>query len=562
MHVSAYANDSVVLLSWLPDAKIPDCLGYAVTMILEDGTRKVLQTYVPFEGQTNDNWQPHPSTEWPIQKCQWMDFSAPYGKPVRYEITPVTGTPDNLKVRTELSATTEAVTLSMKITDEISAAFTRGILSTQWLAHNLPVGADGLPDFETLLKAIQEPGNPIRKHLMGNVIALMKEQILKAKAEGGKAHVYQLFYELTDPEWVAFLMENLQWFSLILSKAGKDDITNAATRKKFHEAGADISDRMLPDTSLGHNKSQTRVDKNEKPVGFQGGSANATYTGFCCQSNNVISIESPGLATLTKEYWDLVKADGSESGAALRTWCGKRKQDIVLKDGTKITAWFSPNMADKTKPSKNAPTPPDMAELFGYMDGAKQGIFFLAFFPGWPSIISKIASMNNSRDDLILRGAVSSVDALPKTRLFHRRGELPTIVAASGIEQQFAAWQKELLKLPDAHAIIHDKLMVIDPWSETDCIVVITSHNLGYKASYANDENMLIIRGNRRLVMAYLVHILDVYNHYRFRAAVHLGKSGFQGFLSKSADWQDKYLVGPARKELEYFTGTHILKAA
>src|SRR5262245_64989434 len=46
------------------------------------------------------------------------------------------------------------------------------------------------------------------------------------------------------------------------------------------------------------------------------------------------------------------------------------------------------------------------------------------------------------------------------------------------------------------HAIIHDKIVVIDPLSENGA-VVMGSHNLVYKASYENDENFVIIRGPR-----------------------------------------------------------------
>ena len=62
-----------------------------------------------------------------------------------------------------------------------------------------------------------------------------------------------------------------------------------------------------------------------------------------------------------------------------------------------------------------------------------------------------------------------------------------------------------------------DKIIVIDPLSE-DCVIATGSHYLGYKASYENDENLVIIRGNQELAQAYAVHILDVYDHYRYRA--------------------------------------------
>src|SRR5205085_2042513 len=103
------------------------------------------------------------------------------------------------------------------------------------------------------------------------------------------------------------------------------------------------------------------------------------------------------------------------------------------------------------------------------------------------------------------------------TLLVHRPGEEVEVVAATAINDQFAFWQQELLKSsPSAHAIIHDKIIVIDPMSD-DCVVVTGSHNLGYRASYNNDENLLIVRGHRDLAQAYATHVMDIYDHYRFR---------------------------------------------
>ena len=66
------------------------------------------------------------------------------------------------------------------------------------------------------------------------------------------------------------------------------------------------------------------------------------------------------------------------------------------------------------------------------------------------------------------------------------------------------------------HAIVHDKIMVVDPFSD-DCLVVTGSHNLGNKASYNNDENLVMIRANRAIAEAYATHVADVFEHYRWR---------------------------------------------
>jgi len=392
---------------------------------------------------------------------------------------------------------------------------------------------------------------------------LDKEPIELAKKIGG--HVLQMLYELSDPEFTQFLMDNKDFWSLILGNTGKgktglDDETNAPFRAKAHAAGCDIHDRMLVSSEIAHNKAQTVVDKKptatRKPKGVltNAGSTNKTATGYCCQSNNVCNMHSPEVADLFVDEFDLLLADDSKQGTALRTANATRKKDVVLKDGTKITVWFSPNTSLRMKPKANAPVPPDMQEVFNCLDEARQA-FFLAFYPGAPSIITYLADMLKSKPSVLVRGAVSTADALPRTQLFHRAGELPSMVAASGIEKQFANYVKELLKLPDAHAIIHDKVLVINPFSD-DCIVIFASHNLGFKASYQNDENLIIVRGHKKLAQAYLVHILDVYNHYRFRSAVGAGKSKYQGFLDTTDGWQTKYLSGEPRQEVQLFAGT------
>ena len=130
------------------------------------------------------------------------------------------------------------------------------------------------------------------------------------------------------------------------------------------------------------------------------------------------------------------------------------------------------------------------------------------------------------------------------------------MIRAAAISDLIADFQRELLSA--GHAIIHDKIVVIDPLSKTDCTVITGSHNLGFKASYANDENMLIVRGNQGLALAYAVHVLDVYDHYKFRAALEqqardamlAGKPRpkpppARGSSSRRDKWQDPVLRRP-----------------
>jgi phosphatidylserine/phosphatidylglycerophosphate/cardiolipin synthase-like enzyme len=153
----------------------------------------------------------------------------------------------------------------------------------------------------------------------------------------------------------------------------------------------------------------------------------------------------------------------------------------------------------------------------------------------------------------------------PQVAIFSPPGASNVLmIRAAAIKDLVGDFQKELLTA--GHAIIHDKIVVIDPMSEKDCVVITGSHNLGFKASYANDENLLILRGNQKLALAYAVHVLDVYDHYKFRAVLEQqAREAFlsgkpkperppnKGFLDTSDNWQDPYFDGRKGRELGYF---------
>jgi len=59
-------------------------------------------------------------------------------------------------------------------------------------------------------------------------------------------------------------------------------------------------------------------------------------------------------------------------------------------------------------------------------------------------------------------------------------------------------------------------MIVIDPF--TNPTVITGSHSFSASASIKNDENLLIVQGNRALAERYAVNIMATYQHYRWRA--------------------------------------------
>lgn len=545
----AVSNNDVVQVVWRYREKIAECLGFEVSRqengAEPQGTRTPLPAWVGFKGEKNPEWQEKTTTVWPIQKFEWKDLTATRGKKYGYRIVPMVGKPGKLKPSSDQVLYAEPVFLTSK-RGSFDVYFNRGILSTQFVAHQIKPGPSGAPNYRTLKNRIDQPGDPLREALAGQIIEGVESLLLRASQEGGAC--YAALYELDDTELVKQLTDlKKDELHLILSNTGADDATNKAARQTLHDSQLDITDRFLPSNHIGHNKFVAYVGPDEKPVAVLLGSTNWTDTGLCAQSNNALVANSPELAEAYVIYWKQLRSDENQA-PKLRKFDGKPGIETKI-DNADATVWFSPNTPkQRARPKKGSTrkeaAPPDLAKVFELMDAAKEAILFLVFQPGAPSIVQKAAEIGNAKPHLFIRGAATDPKAVGSwdTILQHRAGQAPDrVVAASAINDQFAFWQKELLKSgPKAHAIVHSKIVVIDPMS-SDCVVITGSHNLGYQASYNNDENLLIVKGHEELARAYVVNVMDVYDHYRFRYIIQKnGKAAFSG-LDPTDQWQKKY---------------------
>jgi hypothetical protein len=95
---------------------------------------------------------------------------------------------------------------------------------------------------------------------------------------------------------------------------------------------------------------------------------------------------------------------------------------------------------------------------------------------------------------------------------------------------------------------VHSKTIVIDPFSE-NCAVITGSHNFSDSASTKNDENLVIVRGNAKLVQAYALHINGVYDHYSWRAFLASGGNADQIYKPLDA-WKPG---GSRAQELDFW---------
>ncbi|MGA2898158.1 MAG: phospholipase D-like domain-containing protein [Acidobacteriaceae bacterium] len=581
----AFANNDIITIAWSYGKRPDGCMGFALFRIDNKGNETALPSHAVFEGDTIKPGQT--TEEFPVQKFYWKDV---YARPLadklklknptfRYKIVPMEGTPGQLTSMSSLPIlTTNEVTLTAECSASVSAVFNRGLLSTQHVSYALK----GKIDPNSLKNSIAKPGNQLRLDLAGDMVVALTE-FLKRASSGGAINA--ALYELTDVQLIQGLVDLGSKLQIvvadIVAPKPKDGTTavpgeNDPAWKKIHPLTKGNSFyRKPPSGHIVHNKFLVYSDSHG-PKAVLTGSTNWTDTGLCAQTNNALIIEDANVAAHYLTYWNTLKADdkaveagsGKFQGSPMRTFDSTGKPYTLDKSSkvdspAELMSYFSPNTpaarSAAKKKSGNEATPVDMKDLSARVKMAKQAVLFLAFIPGTPSITEFAASAQRANKDLFVRGCVTSPDAAgnfyydlkgsspPKTKPVKGKKkapppENPRVLAATALDKSKLpkGWEPELLKA--GFAIIHDKIVVIDPFDDENCTVVTGSHNLGYQASYNNDENLVIIKGNKKLAMAYATHVLDVYDHFAWRWSVKNGDEGYDATLKSTPnEWLSWY---------------------
>jgi phosphatidylserine/phosphatidylglycerophosphate/cardiolipin synthase-like enzyme len=474
-----------------------------------------------------------PTTEWPIQKYLWSDFQVYPGDVAAYRISAMVGDEANLQESaTEASDWAAAVEIGAETADHASCYFNRGIVASQWLARALPEAAPTTK----LAKAIADPEDPIRLFLAGPVRDKLVDVLKQVDSDNG--HVYAALFELDDPELIPLLKALKKRAHVVLAngsvkRKGQDE--NEDARSEL--AVCDLHDRMTAPRALAHNKFMVICDANKAPQALWTGSTNWTKTGLCTQANNALLVHNPNLAQFYLDQWKTLAGDGDDSPPELYA-SNAKPRTTPTANGT--TLWFTP-MHDEL----------DLEHAGELIAGAKHGILFAMFNPGPRGTllndIIELASPSspNYKPNLYIQGVLNQNPGTDKNPvvLFNRGERIEAnsdVVLPAAIPGKFAYWTKEVLKLPTAHAMVHSKVVVIDPYGDKP-VIMAGSHNMGPKASGTNDENLMIITGNGDLASQYAGKIMEIYAQYRWRQSV-MAQDGHPKWtgLANDADWQIK----------------------
>ena len=144
----------------------------------------------------------------------------------------------------------------------------------------------------------------------------------------------------------------------------------------------------------------------------------------------------------------------------------------------------------------------------------------------------------------------NTANDLAATHPIAARKNVVLAVGNNIVTNTFDRWRAELDQIV-AHEFVHwvhTKYMIVDPLSENP-IIVSGSANFSDASTKDNDENVLVIRGDKRMADIYLGEFMRLHSHYAFREAVaiHVEQGG------NPTDWKPQFLQDSDAWQVPYF---------
>ncbi|MDH2380520.1 phospholipase D-like domain-containing protein [Bradyrhizobium sp. CER78] len=548
INVKAYANADDILIAWQPDTWSNDWVGFQ----LERRNNITQQTIVlsnripPKPGEKPVADAGISSTQSPFRRCIWTDHSVVDTENVSYRVTAMkngangTFTPDPASV----SAWTAPTVASGDAGGGLSAYFNRGTLMSQ-IVSRFVHGDTSDASLRNFVKGLSDPANQARRYLSGDALHEILAFLHDADLRGSQVHA--AIYEMNDEELVGALKPFGSRGNVLL---GNGSATKPNIAGELSSAGLTVKHRDLSNAGRSspsvHNKFVVESDAHGNAIRVLTGSTNWTTTGLCTQLNNVLIIENAAIAKRFLDQWSKLVAAGNAMPPALKA------SNSTPTSDSNISVYFAASNGEA-----------EFTPVLDLIKNARDGALFLMFMPGQSPLLSALLD-RAQQNDVYVRGVVSTMMASKNGNIvsvggqvvksgapaqsFHDDVQLPHNVNPTN-EPSWADVEFSVSQIRNAGmiAIVHSKTIVIDPFSD-NCAVITGSHNFSVAASEKNDENLVIIRGNKKLAQAYALHINGVYDHYSWRG--YLGSGGNADQIYSLDGWKPG---GGKEQELDFW---------
>ena len=456
-----------------------------------------------------------PSDQCPFQRFRWSDYTLKPARSYLYEVFPMTGEPGNLEPQNPLRFNVKP---SQYLEDGIGIYVNRGV--TAALAY--------LDRFGKRKPRDDESGAALKWLERG-----LKKSVLDfiARAKKGEA-LHLAIYEFFDHEIAAaFKSAKRRGVDVLIVYHAKDgDKATHENEDVIRETGLQsVAIARTKTGNISHNKFIVHLNKRGKPVRLLTASANFTENAFYYQTNVGIVFNRPELAAAYENYFQILRRN--------LPYSSRKKSEITTKT----------QVIDLIAMIDGAPPAPASRVLFSpvrkqhvveeaihLIEQSNSALFLSAPFGLGGKIIEAIESNGT---DILEYGLANSTAKKKIEKLrrgntrFHTPSRLETYMGRAWDSKAFGAHK------------IHAKTLVIDPWSDNPA-VLIGSANFSKGSCVKNDENTLLIRGDKRVTAVVTTEFLRMYDHYKSRYWINRLRSQKVGkihYLNDKPSWSDMY---------------------
>jgi phosphatidylserine/phosphatidylglycerophosphate/cardiolipin synthase-like enzyme len=549
--VNAIAGTHVVTLGLdLASTRRKGCLGFAIQR--EDKTEderywmRGMKTFAETNPPLGPDGQAS-SREHPFQTFQWADYSAKPSHEYTYTVIPLYGKPAALEEGPEVKV---QVSTEPELGKPHSVFFNRGSVASQEYARKFQNRAPSA-------MLIEEEKTAAYRWLSRGLEEALLAFIERASGSGWGLHgaVYEF-------RWQSVLA------ALKAAAARGADVSilydgieggSAVEQNEIEIAAAKIKGLCQPRTSgkLMHNKFFVLTRKG-KPQAVWTGSTNITESGIYAHLNCGHIIDDPKVAGEFLDYWEQLRTNPELKDEC--AWLGDFNPR-PLDPGTKLppmTTVFSPHSDDS------------VLEWYCEIAASAKEALMMSFAFGMNNLFKEVYE----KEDEVLRFALMDKVSSSGTKAYVEGQEkriqeirnLPNVVVAIGnriVTNSFDKWVKELGKITkDPHVPwVHTKFMLVDPLGRAP-LTITGSANWSPASTSTNNENMLIVNGDKRVADIYVGEFMRLHSHYAFREAVAKGWNDDEEWkpqnLIPDPSWQDEYFdEGNARYwKRRYFAQT------
>lgn len=560
-------------------------LGFGVTRAPVDpqkgpGQPRWMYGYKVFEAVVP---QPTPatwvSTEYhPIQSLVWDDLTCEPGTTYAYEFHPYQGAPgalDRTAPSVVLQVTTEPLYGNAQKPGH-DVFFNRGVISSQAYAREFGnKGPDQQPSDDKVTAALAWLSRDLEPALI---------RFIRSAVAGDELHgcFYEFQYPAILQELQAAAKRGVTVRLVVDEKSNEscDKVTTAgktthvlrASDPRFANLSA-ICALQFPHQSVIPREARRDVICHNKflvltpqaagqPKAVWTGSTNLTESGIYGQANVGHWVRDDKVADAYLAYWKLLSDDPGARTAATGDPANVAYRKAVtdlspspaigkVPDGT--TPIFSPRSDDAA------------LDLYVKLVGGAKQLSCATFAFGIGAPFKARLKQNSAANGPLCFLLLESEDK-PNSRAktpFVRLNSTNNVYEAFGSElstplgQWLAETDSRRVGVSHYVAFIHLKVLLSDPLG-ADPVVVTGSANFSEASTTDNDENMLIIHGDRRVADIYFTEFNRLFGHYYFRSVVdrvnERGGAGGQAsadtdrqFLRPDSSWLDKYKPGSLR---------------